>query len=147
MPPRRRRISDLRTTPVSTAWRHAGTQRCDISVRRHCRLSFVDSRDTTSHPRWNEGESWASRAGRRRAASRRSGRTIDGVASSARAESGVCRIFFETWNRRDESALIAGERCVGSRGTASGHGVSRPDSLEHPVANCTLRAAGRAGCD
>ncbi|KAH0956268.1 hypothetical protein HN011_005392 [Eciton burchellii] len=133
MPPRRRRISDLRRTPVSTAWRHAGTQRCNISVRRRCRLSSADNRDTTSHPRWHEGESRASRTGkRRRAASRRSGRTIGDVASSARAGSEVCRIFFDTWNRRDEIALIAGGQCIGSRDTASGHGVSRR-AARHPA--------------
>ncbi|KAL0129919.1 hypothetical protein PUN28_001878 [Cardiocondyla obscurior] len=53
MPPRRRRISDLRTTPVSTAWRQAGI-RCFKTIKHNIRHLRTDIYETMSHPRWHE---------------------------------------------------------------------------------------------
>lgn len=108
MPPRRRRISDLRTTPVSTAWRQAGI-RCSKTIGHNIRRLCTDICETTSHPRWHEDEF---RASRRRTIATTSWRTertiiidtIDRIASSSRVLK-ACQISYEIWNR--DETLIA----------------------------------------
>lgn len=106
MPPRRRRISDLRMTPVSTAWRQAGI-RCSKTIEHNIRRLCTDICETMSHLRWHEGEF---RAPRRTIAttSRQTERaiiidTIDGITSNSCALK-ACRISSGIWNR-DETLI------------------------------------------
>lgn len=99
MPPRRRRIADLRTTPVSTAWRQAGTRRSNVighNIRRHLT-------EAMSHPRWHEDEFYTSR---KTAAAERAGTiyTIDDDVLSI-YDSRVCQILYKIWKR--DKMLIA----------------------------------------
>lgn len=100
MPPRRRRISDLRMTPVSTAWRQAGI-RCSKTIEHNIRRLCTDICKIMSRLRWHEDEFRASR--RIATTSRQMGQaiiidTIDRIASNSRALK-ACRISSEIWNR------------------------------------------------
>lgn len=106
MPPRRRRISDLRTTPVSTAWRQAGI-RCSKTIEHNIRLC-TDICEIASHPRWHEGKFCTLRRRTIATTSRRTEQavvidTIDRVASNSRALK-ACQILSEIWSR-DETLI------------------------------------------
>jgi len=103
MPPRRRRISDLRMTPVSTAWRQTGI-RCFKTIGHNIRRLCTDICETTSHPRWHEDEFHASR--RTIVTTSRwmeQAIIIDRVTSNSRALK-ACQILSEIWNR-DETLI------------------------------------------
>lgn len=114
MPPRRRRISDLRTTPVSTAWRQAGI-RCSKTIEHNIRRLCTDICETTSQPRWHEDEIHASRKRTIATKSRRTEQaiidTIDRIAPNSRALK-ACQISSEIWNR-DETLINDSRRQIG----------------------------------